>query len=119
MSEPENLQNERQSDSDPWLKNERRAESEPGKKERVPSSGIYPNLQKLVRLGSFHLFNICILPLPEESDCERMPTPPDQWDCGDMNSIYDDPDSFTWTIGQSRLHVTDDDNQVVSYIFWC
>ena len=41
MSEPENLQNERQSDSDPWLKNEHRAESEPGKKERVPSSDSY------------------------------------------------------------------------------
>ena len=41
MCKPENLQNEHQSDSDPWLKNERRAQSEPGKKERVPSSEIY------------------------------------------------------------------------------
>ena len=37
MSEPEieNLQNERQSDSDPWVKIEQRTESEHGKKERV------------------------------------------------------------------------------------
>jgi len=38
MSKPENLQNERLSNSDPWLKNKHRAESKPGKKEGVPSS---------------------------------------------------------------------------------
>ena len=38
MSEPENQQNERYSDSNPWIKNDWRAESEPGKKERGPSS---------------------------------------------------------------------------------
>ena len=55
---------------------------------------------------SFNLFNICILTLPEESDHERMPTPDreesgrehtppvDQWDCGDQNSVYDDPDMY-------------------------
>ena len=51
MSEPENLQNEHQSDSDLWLKNERKVESEPRKKERVPSSENYClNIVKGVRI---------------------------------------------------------------------